>query len=718
MKRLMWANVAMACVLVVAASAQQETDAGARTLRARYGRPLHVVRDVRTGSPLRVYGRFTPHRDDVVPGRPVDTARNLIARNSDVLRVTPDRTRHRSTHVSQLRRFGHTRRVEFRQSHNGVPIAGTRAFVTLVEGDDVLAMGAKTFPTPGISTEPAVSQDRAHGIALADHPGYVPSGTELLLVPNDTGAEYSYSLVWDIHIDGGDFRLPKRYTIAADSGAVLAVEDDVEYAAIRGTADFWRVQDAEGYDWDVAPTVPVDEEIMVRIREGSYENGNWGERQVMTPENPTFDFSFLDPAKTWDLLAYRNASEAWVQRRFDSISLGQHNGWVHDDIHLGLDIGGRYESVHLMNTLWQARYIRDFFVQHDSTYDPPPVTITVLGPNAGQNSNASGLNNRINIRPDHTQRADVLAHEWAHLVRYWFYGYTASSVEEKSVSEGMAYYYACRAAADTYYRDAHFDGLNGDSGQLSDNHVTDIDTGADYQGPSRLVSYKRTMADEFVHDINQTNSNGWILATTLWDIVKHNKPPSGGPGSWPPDAGWDDVLWNTWAIFAPQTFDEVHHDMERTAYYWEAPGDADGDGYRDATDWRLHVHSHFYWHGFTATHPWPLTPPLPAPARHNDAGGPGLRLNGNYPNPFNPETWIAFSLEGPAEVTVTIYDLNGTVVRTMGLGALPAGTYGGRESAVHWDGRNARGEAVASGTYVYEVRAGDDGLTRKMVLNK
>ena len=93
-------------------------------------------------------------------------------------------------------------------------------------------------------------------------------------------------------------------------------------------------------------------------------------------------------------------------------------------------------------------------------------------------------------------------------------------------------------------------------------------------------------------------------------------------------------------------------------------------------------------------------------------------LLANYPNPFNPETWIPYQLSKPAEVTVTIYAANGAVVRMLDLGHRRAGSYDSRGRAAYWDGRNAAGESVASGVYFYTLSAGDFKATRKMVIRK
>ena len=93
-------------------------------------------------------------------------------------------------------------------------------------------------------------------------------------------------------------------------------------------------------------------------------------------------------------------------------------------------------------------------------------------------------------------------------------------------------------------------------------------------------------------------------------------------------------------------------------------------------------------------------------------------LLANYPNPFNPETWIPYQLAESAEVTLTIYDMNGQVVRRLALGHQAAGMYRSRSRAVYWDGRNHLGESVASGLYFYTLTAGEFSATRRMLILK
>ena len=93
-------------------------------------------------------------------------------------------------------------------------------------------------------------------------------------------------------------------------------------------------------------------------------------------------------------------------------------------------------------------------------------------------------------------------------------------------------------------------------------------------------------------------------------------------------------------------------------------------------------------------------------------------LLANYPNPFNPETWIPYRLAEDAVVTLTIYDLSGQPVRTLDVGHRIASAYENRSKAIYWDGRNGLGERVASGVYFYTLTTEDYSATRKMLVVK
>ena len=90
----------------------------------------------------------------------------------------------------------------------------------------------------------------------------------------------------------------------------------------------------------------------------------------------------------------------------------------------------------------------------------------------------------------------------------------------------------------------------------------------------------------------------------------------------------------------------------------------------------------------------------------------------NFPNPFNPETWIPYYLADNAAVTVRIYNIKGELIRSIDAGIQASGTYASRQRAVYWDGKDNTGQAVASGVYFYQLLADDFSKTRRMVVMK
>ncbi|MBM3235619.1 T9SS type A sorting domain-containing protein [Candidatus Poribacteria bacterium] len=101
---------------------------------------------------------------------------------------------------------------------------------------------------------------------------------------------------------------------------------------------------------------------------------------------------------------------------------------------------------------------------------------------------------------------------------------------------------------------------------------------------------------------------------------------------------------------------------------------------------------------------------------------PKFALLQNFPNPFNPETWIPYQLAQEADVTIRIYNQQGQLVRTLNPGIQQAGSYLTKDRAAYWDGRNDAGESVANGVYFYtlDLHGGNKYFksTKKMVIMK
>jgi hypothetical protein len=90
----------------------------------------------------------------------------------------------------------------------------------------------------------------------------------------------------------------------------------------------------------------------------------------------------------------------------------------------------------------------------------------------------------------------------------------------------------------------------------------------------------------------------------------------------------------------------------------------------------------------------------------------------NFPNPFNPDTWLPYELPEDAAVVIRIYDLKGQLVRQLDLGNQKAGYYVDKTTVAYWDGKNQLGQRVASGIYFYSLKAGDFESVRRMVILK
>ena len=90
----------------------------------------------------------------------------------------------------------------------------------------------------------------------------------------------------------------------------------------------------------------------------------------------------------------------------------------------------------------------------------------------------------------------------------------------------------------------------------------------------------------------------------------------------------------------------------------------------------------------------------------------------NFPNPFNPETWIPYQLAEGGDAIIRIYNVKGQLVKTLELGYKEAGIFTHRSRAVYWDGKNEQGDRVASGVYFYQLRTGNFAAMRRLILLK
>jgi len=240
-----------------------------------------------------------------------------------------------------------------------------------------------------------------------------------------------------------------------------------------------------------------------------------------------------------------------------------------------------------------------------------------------------------------------------------------------TMDEAFANFYPCRANQDKYFGDPEW-WVN----------IDDPDEWP-YDYPDNWNQYTTSKPRDW---------NSWILASTMWDICQHV--------SWP--NAWDEILW------LPIESDEVdtHLEYRDRVVYWAGFW---GGGYANYAIQKFTDHG-FY--GSSAPPKLPEVPSLPSHLvlRHEFA------LLQNFPNSFNPDTWIPYQLAEDVDVTIRIHDASAKLVRTLSLGHQPTGLYTTKEKAAYWDGKNEAGEQVSSGVYFYTIRAGDFTATKKMVV--
>ncbi|SYZ71852.1 hypothetical protein TRIP_C10051 [Candidatus Zixiibacteriota bacterium] len=191
--------------------------------------------------------------------------------------------------------------------------------------------------------------------------------------------------------------------------------------------------------------------------------------------------------------------------------------------------------------------------------------------------------------------------------------------------------------------------------------------------------------------------------------------------------GWYDLLG----------FDDIAKNAVMAGWIYDNPGvDTDGDGYYGK--YRICGHdsilvvdslshppyfesTYVYTSADTFYYTGDAYPDLKIPDNPTDIPDPGpvpslpdgFSIGQNYPNPFNLSTVISYDLPRRAEVSLTIYNIMGQIVRKIEIGSKPAGKY-----SVVWDGNNDDGQAVASGIYLYKIDAGSCTATKKMILLK
>ena len=260
----------------------------------------------------------------------------------------------------------------------------------------------------------------------------------------------------------------------------------------------------------------------------------------------------------------------------------------------------------------------------------------------------------------------------------------------------------------------------------------DVDTG---QHKATLRGHEqRVTSVAFSPDGKTLASASWDSSIRLWDVGTRQLQvpplevvPSGGPvhsvafspdgktlasgsgGLWYNLQLWDAVTGRLKAAFRGESqVPGGFHDLSSVTFVAFSP---DGKTLASGGSWDNTI---LLWD----MSPY-ITPSTPTAIQSSSTMLPTqTALLANFPNPFNPDTYIPYQLHAPAQVRLTIYDVQGALIREIDLGYRAAGQYLTSTSAAHWDGRDYRGEHVASGVYLYRLQAGSVAHVRKMVLVK
>ena len=263
--------------------------------------------------------------------------------------------------------------------------------------------------------------------------------------------------------------------------------------------------------------------------------------------------------------------------------------------------------------------------------------------------------------------SDVIRHEYTHTVIWDIYGLGGVSGiwpdhEGDTMDEAFATFYAARSFRDYYYGDP--------SGVGAPNH--------DLEDPQNVWSYGAWEPWHYSqHDKNKdVHWNQMILASTLWDLIQSGNPNS-PPPSVPHPAGWDEIIW-----LAVNDEKSTHHEFRDRVVYWA--GAWGGSSYANFAAGIFDEHGIPSGSGNWAPPLHPFYPEIASfPSETLSKRNYRFALLQNYPSPFNPETWIPYTLGKEIEVTIQIYDVDGQLVRTLSLGRKPAGGYLSKERAAY-----------------------------------
>ncbi|MBI1928778.1 hypothetical protein HYR99_31600 [Candidatus Poribacteria bacterium] len=665
--------------------------------QAKYGRHLQATWNERTGRPQDILGFIEPKEILVQLGLAAiqdKESANLLWKafldvNEPLFGVNSSDFPFSEVREITTSRWGRLYKVKRQQAHQGVLVEGTKAIMFVDSQGRILSFSLLAEPDIQISAVPSVTQARALSIARSEvQKGQEAEATaELRVLVNEASDTGPHTLAWQVLVEK-----ETAVIIDAHKGVVLKTYPWGDPYVNSGDVEFHYYTDPPGQNGEPLPETSVTNNMIVKI---FTSGGGLVAQQTVYSSSPRYNISWSGASGVYYLNGYKDGTYVNVQLNVAFIPQSSYEYDIGSPKDASLQ--GGITSRDTLNTYYQCDQMHAIFNAIDPSYNKSKVNVDLIDePSGGGWIGLTDSSTHFKLRDVGSYVSDVVRHEYTHTVIWDIYGSggVGSSHEADTMDEAFATFYAARSFSDFYYGDP-----NGPPHDLED--------------PQSVWSYgAREPYLYSQHDkTKDVHWNQMILASTLWDLIQSSNPNS-PPLSVPHPAGWDTIIW-----LAVNDEKSTHHEFRDRVVYWA--GAWGGSSYANFAAGIFNEHGIPSGSGSWAPplHPFyletaSLSSEMPSKPNYRFA------LLQNYPSPFNPETWIPYTLERDVEVTIQIHDAAGRLVRTLSLGRKPAGEYLSKERAAYWDGRNEAGEKVSSGIYYYRMTAGNFSSTRKMMLLK
>ena len=686
---------------------------------AEYGQHLRVIPHRRTGYAAVIEGIFSVRNLMEKVGIPAisgarsaeSVVRALIDQNQKLFGT--DST---NFPVCQYRTFGSSKfgtihKIKLEQVYRGFRVKDGRCLVLMTQRGDFLGFELKSEPDIQVAVGNAISLEEAKRIALRsiNKPLFESSinmSAELLIVNEDKDFPF-YKLIWAVIIRR-ERMIPTLVTIDALTGAVISMEEYGDSDQFRNQGDIMF----HYYDDQPGPDNPYDTTSVPEPGSFSELSGNYIDIHVFRRRWWWFDeekgFSFATSGYpyyniTWDgsssddcylkFIANEDSPTATVTLQVD---FEQGNPFVYDvgSPHTALQPSDPtlHSSRDIINVVIQCKRMNIFFnlmdnSERDFSYYKSHVDVDVYEYKNPARSGYTDSDDHFSVWAN-ASYYETVQHEYTHTVIYDIYGWfgVGTSAEENAMDEAFAMYFPARVARDWC-----------------------VEPRTTYGNSRDMEDPPRWHYSQHIDSQDDKYENGMILASTLWDIVQSglsNGNDYATPHPVPHAAGWDEIIWLA-VMSEKDSFWEFRNRLVEMADAWG------GQGYGQFAALRCNEH------GLpTQDGTWAPALNIQPLTKQADTSELVNRLSQNYPNPFNPETWIPYSIAKGGQVSISIYDTSGKLIRILRLGNRKSGSYFAREKAAYWDGRNDDGEKVTSGVYFCTLKIGDFAQSRKMILLK